>query len=511
MATNAAVAERAHVPAPGESRLARNVMAMVGGQAVTWTMSLTWTLVVPRALGAAGMGIIVAAWSVTGVLGLLLGLGTRNYLVRELVVRDEQGPSLVGTALVLRLLLSPLFVGAALVYARFTDLGPGSDVVLYLAVAATIFVQLAEPLQAAFQAMERMEYIAYSEVISKSSQGLLGVAIALVGFGAIGIAGCWAAMTGLVVIIDVIWLRMRMPIRLRTTARRLTSMMRESVAYWAGGVFFTIYLWIDALMLSLMTTPEVVGWYGVPMKLFQTFMFLPMIVSTAWLPRLVRTFVDRGPQELRGTARRPLELVVLLGLPIAAGIAVGARPFVTLVYGPDYSGSVAVLELLALSLVPMYANMMLSQVLIAAKQQVRCTWLMAGSTVVNPLLNLALIPATEQRLGNGAVGASVSLLLTELGILVVAYRLVGKGVLDGPSMRRIGRMAGASAATYPVARVAAPLGLFWPLPIAGVTLVALVAALRIVTRADVARLWEMARGAVARRFPRAMPAPAPAD
>ena len=46
---------------------------------------------------------------------------------------------------------------------------------LYLAAAATILTLLAEPMQAGFQAIERMEYLAYSDVINKSSQGLLGV------------------------------------------------------------------------------------------------------------------------------------------------------------------------------------------------------------------------------------------------------------------------------------------------------------------------------------------------
>ena len=82
-------------------------------------------------------------------------------------------------------------------------------------------------------------------------------------------------------------------------------MVRQSAAYWAFGFFFHIYLWVDALMLSLLTRPEVVGWYGVPMKLFQTFMFLPVVISTAWLPRLVRAFVDGGAERLRRTARVP--------------------------------------------------------------------------------------------------------------------------------------------------------------------------------------------------------------
>ena len=142
-------------PAPtAGSRIARNVAAMAGAQLVTWSASLIWTLVVPRALGPSGMGIIVTAWSITGVLGVLLGLGTRNYLVREIVVQDGQGAQLLGTALVLRTVLMPLFVTAAVSYAVITGMHGDAVVVLYLAIAATVFTQLAEPLQAAFQAVE---------------------------------------------------------------------------------------------------------------------------------------------------------------------------------------------------------------------------------------------------------------------------------------------------------------------------------------------------------------------
>ena len=41
-----------------------NISALAGGQVVTWSMSLAWTLVVSRLLGPAGMGLLVTATSV---------------------------------------------------------------------------------------------------------------------------------------------------------------------------------------------------------------------------------------------------------------------------------------------------------------------------------------------------------------------------------------------------------------------------------------------------------------
>src|SRR6185503_7691024 len=95
------------------TKMGRNVTVLASAQLITWTMTLAWTLVVPRALGPSGLGTIMAAWSITGILGVVLGLGTRNYLVRESVVRPESAPGLIGTALVLRIVLSPLLIAAA--------------------------------------------------------------------------------------------------------------------------------------------------------------------------------------------------------------------------------------------------------------------------------------------------------------------------------------------------------------------------------------------------------------
>jgi hypothetical protein len=50
--------------------------------------------------------------------------------------------------------------------------------------------------------------------------------------------------------------------------------------------------------------------------LFQTLMFLPVLIQTAWLPRLVGAFVN-GRRELVETARAPVELVLVIGVPLA--------------------------------------------------------------------------------------------------------------------------------------------------------------------------------------------------
>jgi O-antigen/teichoic acid export membrane protein len=480
------------------SRIGRNVAALAGGQAVTWSMTLLWTIVVPRALGPAGMGVIVTALAVTGIFSILLGLGTRNFIVREIVVDPGAASHLVGTGMVIRLVVAPFFALAIVAYAQIADYGTETTVVLYLAATAGILTLLAEPLQAGFQAIERMQYLAYSDVINKSSQALLGIALILLGFHATGLAVSWVVIAVAVLLLNLVWLSKFFRVDLRRSRADVADMARQSAAYWAFGLFFMIYLWIDAVMLSLMTNSEVVGWYGVPTKLFQTMMFVPALLATAWLPRLVSAFQE-SPERLREASRTPIDLVLRLSAPICAATAILAGPLIGLLYGSAYDEAAPVLIILGLCIPPMYVNIMLNNVLVAAGKQMMWTWVMAAATVFNPSVNFFLIKATQSRYENGAIGAALSLLLTELLIVGVGFVIVGRGVFQREFTRRCVLVAVASIAMWLVAYAARPIGTIGAFAAGALVFVVLVIAFRAVTPEEIAFI-RSAVGRLARRL-----------
>jgi O-antigen/teichoic acid export membrane protein len=104
----------------------------------------------------------------------------------------------------------------------------------------------------------------------------------------------------------------------------------------------------------------------------------------------------------------------------------------------------------------MYMNIMLSQVLVAMNRQARWTWVMAATTVVNPLFNLALIPWTHDRWGNGAIGAAVSLFLTELIVVTAGFAMVGELVFDRSTIRRAVLGVAAAGGMWAVAYATEP-------------------------------------------------------
>src|SRR5207302_5304315 len=120
---------------------------------------------------------------------------------------------------------------------------------------------------------------------------------------------------------------------------------------------------------------------------------------------------------------------LLLSLPLAAGGAVVAGPLIRTLFGPDFAAAVPAMAILALCLIPLYLNIMAYTVLVAQGRQVVWTKIIMGASILNPVLNLAAIHFFQTRYGNGATGAALSLLATEVLISAVSLRVATRGIL----------------------------------------------------------------------------------
>src|SRR5207245_7506638 len=142
------------------------------------------------------------------------------------------------------------------------------------------------------------------------------------------------------------------------------------------------------------------------------------IVSTALLPRLAASY-DGQLAALQARARPVVELVAVLGLPIATGAALVGAPLIELIYGARFSASAIVLSILLASVPFCYFNILIWQVLVASSRQVTWTKVMVGALAINVVLNVLLINFFQSRTGNGAIGAATSLVVTE-GLMSIA-------------------------------------------------------------------------------------------
>ena len=112
--------------------------------------------------------------------------------------------------------------------------------------------------------------------------------------------------------------------------------------------------------------------------------------------------------------------------------------------------AVPLLRILALHIPIVGLDIILGSVVIAADRQRQWVMVSVTAAVFNPLLNLAAIPLTQRLLHNGAIGAAVITVMTELILMVGAISLRPQGVLDKSTIQMLLRITLASLAMVPV-------------------------------------------------------------
>lgn len=471
--------------------LARNVGVLAGSQVITWCASLGWALFVPRALGANGTGVFTLSVAASGILTVLIGLGTRPLLVREISIDQRRASRLIPTAIVQRALLSIPTLVLLAAFARFGSFNHEQVVVLYLGWAVSVLYVLFEPIQAGLQALEKMQYLAYSDVLTKTCVSLVSIVLVAIGFRAIGLLTLTVVVLAAVFILHLVWMRKNFTVDWSIRPAEVWALSTNSLPYLGFAVFFTFYLWIDSLMLSVMTPPAVLGWYGLPTKLFGTLMFVPVILSTAWLPRLAAAH-SSSDEALWKASRFPLQIVVALSLPVCVGVVLVADHLMTFLYGREFAQAAPVMAWLALSVPPMYLNIMVNQILIARRQQMLWTKAMGLACVVNPALNLVLIPYFQSRVQNGAIGAAISLLVTELVLVAIGVAVVRR-CFNREFFARMGRAVLATAGMGLAVLVARRFGLAPAIAVGLIVYPMLAIPLRVLTRQEIDQLLSLAR------------------
>jgi O-antigen/teichoic acid export membrane protein len=189
-----------------------------------------------------------------------------------------------------------------------------------------------------------------------------------------------------------------------------------------------VYGQVDSVLLSYLTNYAVVGWYVAAYRVVTVPIFVPTVLMTVAFPALSAAAGD--PARFNGILRRAVQVVLLATMPMALGIVLLPDRIVqALHWSAPFQNSILPIMLLAPSFPLIAVDMMVGTALGALDRQRQWAMTAVAAAVLNPSLNLILIPYTQHRFGNGAIGASVVTTTTELFMMVVGLWLLPRGVL----------------------------------------------------------------------------------
>jgi O-antigen/teichoic acid export membrane protein len=161
-----------------------------------------------------------------------------------------------------------------------------------------------------------------------------------------------------------------------------------------------------------------VGYFAAASRLYESLTLIPDAIMGAFLPTMSRLYITSVGTFVR-TMRFTLKYLLILSLPIAAGMAILASPITLFLYGAPFAPSTPALQILAVALIFSFWNYAGDSVLIACNRErllLQLTWVDA---IIHVSANLLLIPFFSYL---GLCWAILTTQAVRLVILLVALR-----------------------------------------------------------------------------------------
>lgn len=420
--------------------VARNTAIMLVQQIVTWASTFLLLIFLPRYLGPVEYGRLFLVVSVSGIFLHVVNYGGSLALAKD-VARDRPATDrLLSEALGLRVVLAGASLAGLIAFSLVARYDGEVLLMMLIAGVSLFFDGAITCWYAAFQGNEQLRYTSLAVIAKRSFISLAGVGALLAGAKALGMVIILSLGTVLNLLMLILNAKVIVSSIPPLHTRNVTQQLRAGLPYFLLTTFSAVYYRIDAVMLSKMSPEAVVGWYGAAYRLFDSFGFLPYLITVALYPVLSRLWQSDGDVHRRAF-QKSLEYLTIFGIPLCIGaIAFGENLVHTFFGAGVFAPSVILLQVLSAGLLVLYVDMLFGTVLLSSDMQKRQSIIALTAIPLNIGLNLLFIPYTQQQYANGGIGAAAATVVTELCIMISLLVLVHKrGFMEGFRFRVVGK------------------------------------------------------------------------
>jgi O-antigen/teichoic acid export membrane protein len=461
----------------------KNLGSLLVTQLATWVMSFLFLLVAPDRLGKVDWGAYTYAVIYVGFFVLAVGLGTNAVLTREIARDHSRLTQLVYNAVLLKLplvLIAPA-IGIPLAYA--IDVRGTTLLLVSIGFIGVAFTAMSDVSLGALAGMEILARPAVYGVIQVYVASGLGLLVIVLGWGVVPFVVVVTSAAAIPCVLSwrLLWPHLHRPYHLSRTT--WLFLLRAGVPLMTLTIFNTIYGSIDMPILGAITDETQVGWYGLAYR----WVTIPAFISTAAVSAYFPRFSAHGrstDHEFPRLVNECVRIVLLASVPAAIGLALISNQLIHDVYKPEFFPSIVLIQILAAHVPIAAVDTVLASALIASNRLSKYVGVSVIAAIINPIACVVLIHWSNDRYGNGAIGAAIATVGTELLILVGALMLRSPGVLDLRTSWNGLRVIAAGLTMVPVLLVADALPLLVRVALGAATYGVAIVAFRAVTGDD---------------------------
>ena len=405
-------------------------MKLGGSLLVTYGIALVMRMVLPRYLGPEGFGRYNWADGFSGAFFVLSALGLDVYIRKEVSVRKDHASEFFGGTLLLQLVLALLLMGGMVLVMRAGGEPPEVQRLALLLGGYQFFFRLNAILAAVLHARERVDGLSVAHVVMKCIWGGGLVLVLVLGLPLPWLAAPFIGAEVVKVVFLLYLTHAHAGLKLRLDLRSTSAALLAALPFFLNEAALATNGRVDVSLLGLVANKTEVGYYGAVWGIAGMTMLLSPILGWVLLPMMSRA--ASVPEDFTRILRRGLEGVLVVSVPVTLALALGAETWVRLMIGAAYLPAAPVLRLLAPIFVLTYVATVCGSWLMAASRTWTVTRTSLLAAVLNPALNLLLIPPLLARLGpaGGASATAISLALCEVLVTLILLSAIGARAHD---------------------------------------------------------------------------------
>jgi O-antigen/teichoic acid export membrane protein len=184
------------------------------------------------------------------------------------------------------------------------------------------------------------------------------------------------------------------------------EILRKVLPFALFSIIIAILYDIDTVLLSYLSGDQAVGYYQPPMKIITALTVIPFILDSSFFPVLSKSY----EQSLFFTniGKKLITLLFYIGIPLSVCIIVLSDKIIPFIYGPDFSKSIIIFQILAIVLLLRFLSKGYEMILLTIGKQKTIFYIALSFTFINIIFNLFSIPRF------GILGAAISAVITSM-------------------------------------------------------------------------------------------------
>lgn len=204
-------------------------------------------------------------------------------------------------------------------------------------------------------------------------------------------------------------------VKLKTSGLSIRRHLKPLIHIFFSNVAISVYILLDTVILGFLADDAAVGYYSTAVKICKIPLAFMTALSTVLIPRISASFSSGDRDYLKTLVRKSFAYIVLLSIPIGAGLILLAPEIILLLANQRFLPAIPVIRVMApLTLIIGLSNLFGMQILTSMGKEKLTLYAVTVGMVLSVVLNLILIPRFSY------MGAAWTTLITEGLVTVVA-------------------------------------------------------------------------------------------